>query len=78
MSVILHELDNFAIAYLDDVILFSPTSEEHIKHIQKVVDHLRQDDLKLKFPKCKFIWDQTQYLRFILWVKVVLWLILKR
>ena len=48
-------------AYLDDIITFSPTLEEHTKHIQKVFDHLRQHDVKLKPPKCEFIQDQTQY-----------------
>ena len=47
-------------AYLDDITIFSPTLEEQTKHIQNVFDHLRQHDLKLKLPKCKFIQDQVQ------------------
>ena len=66
ISVVLHEWDDFAMAYLDDIIIFSLTLEEHMKHIQKVFHDLRQCDLKLKLPKCKFIQDQTQYLGFVI------------
>ena len=34
-------------AYLNDIIIFSPTLEDHKKHINKKFDHLRQHDLKL-------------------------------
>ena len=34
MSVVLQDLGKFAMAYLDDIIIFSPSMEEHIKHIQ--------------------------------------------
>ena len=64
MSVVLHELGDFAVASLDDIIIFSPTLEEHTKHIQKVFNCLRQHNLKL--PKCKMIQDQIQYLGFII------------
>ena len=53
-------------AYLDDIIIFSPTLDEQTKHIQKVFGHFRQHDLKLKLPKCKFIQDQKQYLGFVI------------
>ena len=59
MSVI-HEFGNFVMSHLDDII-FSPTLEEQTKPIQKIFDHLRQHDVKLKPPKCKFTQDQTQY-----------------
>ena len=36
MSVVFHELGDFAMAYLDDIIIFSPKLEEHTKHIQRV------------------------------------------
>ena len=42
MSVVLQDLGKFAMAYLDDIIIFSPSMEEHIKHIQLVFDRLRQ------------------------------------
>ena len=39
---------NFAFAYLDDIIIFSETAEEHMKHIQIIIDRLKAAQLKLK------------------------------
>ena len=66
MSVVLQDLGKIAMAYLDDIIIFSPSMEEHIKHIQIVFDRLRQHQLKLKISKCKFMQEETQYLGFII------------
>ena len=38
MSVADHELVDFAVPYLDDITIFSPTLEEHTKHSQKVFE----------------------------------------
>ena len=62
MSIVLHGLEYFAMAYLDDIILFS-ASEEHKQYIQIIFDFLRQH--KLKLSKCNFIQKETQYLGFI-------------
>ena len=53
-------------AFLDDIIIFSPTLENHLRHINIVFECLREHDLKLKLSKCKFIQDETQYLGFII------------
>ena len=53
ISVVLQDLGKFTMAYLDDIIIFSPSMEEHIKHIHLVFDRLRQHQLKLKISKCK-------------------------
>ena len=47
-------INSFAMAYLDNIIIFS-TSEEHEQHIQKLVDSPRQHNLILKLPKCEFM-----------------------
>ena len=43
---------HFTLAYLDDVIIFSETEEQHLKHI--VLTRLKQANLKLKESKCAF------------------------
>ena len=54
---------NFAIAYLDDIIIFSKTLEEHLSHIRKVFEKLHLAKLSMKLSKCHFflrkssIWD---------------------
>ena len=66
MSIVLHNCESFALAYLDDIIIFSSNLEDHEKHIQQAFDHLRQHILKLKLSQCKFLQKQTQYLWFII------------
>ena len=48
MSIVLQDLGNFAIAYLDGIIIFSSYMKEHIRHNQIVFGRLRQHQLKLK------------------------------
>ena len=40
MLIVLHDLGNFAMAYLDDIIIFSASEDEHKQHIQKYFDCL--------------------------------------
>ena len=46
MNRVLHGLQ-FALAYLDDVIIFSETEKQHLMHIQIVLTRLKQANLKL-------------------------------
>ncbi|CAG2214183.1 Retrovirus-related Pol polyprotein from transposon 297 [Mytilus edulis] len=63
MEIVLQDL-NFAISYIDDILIFSETLEEHFNHIQQVFDRLRQHNLKLKLKKCQFLQEETNYLGF--------------
>ena len=47
---------NFAIAYLDDIIIFSQTAEEHLDHIKQVFKKLQSAHLSMKLSKCHFLW----------------------
>ena len=53
----------FTIAYLDGIIIFSKTLEEHFSHIRKVFEKLHSAKLSMKLSKCHFflrkssIWD---------------------
>ena len=64
MSVVLEGMDRYALAYLDDVLIFSKTKEEHLKHIENVFRQLREHNLKLKLSKCEFFMDEISYLGF--------------
>lgn len=64
MFIVLQGLDDFACAYLDDILIFSETAEEHEKHIEEVFRRLREHKLKLKMLKCTFIQAETEYLGF--------------
>ena len=53
---------NWCIIYLDNVIIFSSTPEEHIQHLRGVLQKLRAAGLKLKPSKCEFFKDRISYL----------------
>ncbi len=58
-------LYDFVIVYLDDMIIFSQTMDEHLQHMRKVLEALWQAGLKLKLEKCEFAKKQLKYLDFI-------------
>ena len=60
---------NFAIAYLDDIIIFSRTVEQHLDHIKQVFEKLRSIHLSMKLSKCHFFTKEIQYLGHILSTK---------
>ena len=60
---------NIAIAYLDDIIIFSKTAEEHLSHIKQVLEKLCTAKLPMKFSKCHFFSKEIQYLGHILSTK---------
>ena len=65
---ILKDFD-FAIAYLDDIIIFSRTAEEHLSHIKQVFEKLWAAKLSMKLSKCHFFTKEIQYLGHILSTK---------
>ena len=56
---------NFTLAYLDNIIIFSETAEQHLKHIQIVLNRLRQVKLKIE-EKHAFFNKELHYLGHLL------------
>ena len=52
----------FAMMYLDDIIIFSDTEEEHLAHIKEIFKRLKAADLKMKRSKCDFFKKHIHYL----------------
>ena len=52
----------FAIAYLDDIIIFSKTLQEHLSHIHMVFEKLKSAKLSMKKSKCSFSSKEIQAL----------------
>ena len=48
--------------YLDDIIIFSKTEEEHLEHLERIFKKLREYGLKMKREKCDFFKKHLQYL----------------
>jgi hypothetical protein len=47
-------LDDFVIVYLDDILIFSRTWDENVRHVKQVLDNLQREKLYVKLSKCKF------------------------
>ena len=56
----------FAFGYLDDILIFSPEMDTHLKHLRILFERLRSADLKLKEVKCNFLKKHIQYLGHII------------
>jgi len=55
-------LYEFTMVYLDDIIIYSKTFEEHIEHIEKVLKKLKEVNLMIKLKKCKWCEENIEYL----------------
>jgi hypothetical protein len=53
-SVFMPELDRFMVVFIDDILIYSKTKEEHAEHLLIVLSHLREHQLYAKFSKCEF------------------------
>ena len=59
-------LDVFVTAYLDDVLIYSDTIEEHQQHVRQVLIRLRTAGLQIDIEKCEFHTQETKYLGLII------------
>ena len=57
-------LNKFVVVYLDDILIFSRTKEEHFEHVRAVLDVLKSHKLIAKKSKCQFFCQQTTFLGF--------------
>ena len=59
-------IGKFVIVYLDDILVFSQTREEHLRHIQYVMKKLQQERLLINLQKCTFMQKDLVYLGFVI------------
>lgn len=55
-------LDDFVLVFLDDILIFSRTLEEHQLHVEKVLTKLRESKLYAKESKCDFFKEEVEFL----------------
>jgi hypothetical protein len=58
-------IDITCIVYLDDILIFSDTEEEHKAHVKEVLQRLRDAKLFVKLSKCEWHTQRTEYLGYI-------------
>jgi hypothetical protein len=65
-NVLKEYIDKFVIVYLDDILVYSQTPEEHTEHVRTVLETLLERKLRLKLSKCEFGVTKTEYLGYII------------
>ena len=55
-------LGNFAVIYIDDIAIFSDSDEEHITHLRKIFQTMRENNIFAKKSKCFFGQSRAPYL----------------
>ncbi|KAH9658749.1 Endonuclease [Citrus sinensis] len=55
-------LDRFVIVFIDDILVYSRSQEEHEEHLRTILQTLRQKQLYAKFSKCEFWLDKVVFL----------------
>ena len=62
-------LNKFIIAYLNNIIIYSNSKEEHFKYIKQVLQRLADEKMLVTIKKYKFHITKTEFYRFIIKLK---------
>jgi hypothetical protein len=64
--VFMEELDKFVVVFIDDILVYSRSEEEHTQHLRVVLEKLRSRQLYAKFSKCEFWRQKVSFLGHVL------------
>ncbi|PKU64412.1 putative mitochondrial protein [Dendrobium catenatum] len=56
------QLRKFVLVFFDDILVYSQTEEEHLKHLEEVLRILQTHQLKANLKKCNFAQSRVEYL----------------
>ena len=61
-NVLSKYLDQFVVVFIDDILIYSKSEEEHQEHLRIILQVLREHQLYAKLSKCDFYKDKIHYL----------------
>jgi hypothetical protein len=61
-SVFMPESDKFIVVFIDDILVYSKSTDKHEEHLRIVLQRLRDHQLYAKFSKCEFWIDEVSFL----------------
>jgi hypothetical protein len=65
-NVFMDYLDMFVVVFIDDILIYSQSEEEHVDHLKMVLQRLREHQLYAKLSKCEFWIDEVMFLGHII------------
>ncbi|KAK1551494.1 hypothetical protein QYE76_000109 [Lolium multiflorum] len=65
-EIFMNFLDKFVVVFIDDILIYSKSEEEHEQHLEAVLETLREHKLYAKFSKCEFWLKEVGFLGHIL------------
>jgi hypothetical protein len=65
-SVFMDDLDKFVVVFIEDILIYSQSEEEHVDHLKMVLQRLREHQLYAKLGKCEFWIQEVLFLGHII------------
>ena len=65
-EVLSEYLNVFVTVYLNDILIYSNTEEEHEEHVRKVLQKLKEAKLRIKLKKSRFHTQKVKFLEYII------------
>jgi hypothetical protein len=61
-TILREEMDDFVIVYIDDILVYSKTAEEYVRHLEVVLQKLRDNKLYANVEKSDFAQNEIEFL----------------
>jgi hypothetical protein len=71
-KVFMEYLDKFVVVFIDDILVYSRSEEEHEDHLCLALQKLRENRLYVKLSKCEFWMRQVAFLGHVIWIELQL------